>query len=182
MNTRSTCVSICSGSPSVTMKLTSRPGALLNFGPGATVNMQTIIHELAHVWQGVQDGPLYMTRALSAQIGAGLESLFHEGHYDDAASHLVTNQMLVDAAGDFKKFNPEQQATIIEAFWKARFADEPVAPGPYPKVALVGNRNPPLELLLPYARVVNPALRSGPTVRRARQAVAIKQRPVTRAA
>jgi hypothetical protein len=157
---------------------------LLNFGPGAKVDMQTIIHELAHVWQGVQEGPLYMTRALEAQFGAGLDALFHAGHYDDSASYLVTNRMLVDAGGDLKKFNPEQQATIIEAFWKVRFAGERVAPGPYPTTALVGGFNPPLDLVLPYAQKVNPALRAGPPVRRAHKALAKKRavRPVRNAA
>jgi hypothetical protein len=157
---------------------------LLNFGPGAKVDMQTIIHELAHVWQGVQEGPLYMTRALEAQISAGLDALFHQGQYDDAASYLVTDQMLIDAGGDLKKFNPEQQATIIEAFWKARFASVPVAPGPYPTNTLVGNFNPPLDLLLPYAQQVNPALRTGPAPRRARKTAAKKRavRPARRAA
>jgi hypothetical protein len=157
---------------------------LLNFGPGAKVDMQTVIHELAHVWQGVQEGPLYMTRALEAQISAGLDALFHQGQYDDAASYLVTDQMLIDAGGDLKKFNPEQQATIIEAFWKARFASVPVAPGPYPTNTLVGNFNPPLDLLLPYAQQVNPALRAGPAPRRARKTAAKKRavRPARRAA
>lgn len=157
---------------------------LLNFGPGAKVDMQTIIHELAHVWQGVQEGPLYMTRALEAQIGAGLDSLFHEGDYDDEASYLVTDQMLIDAGGDLKKFNPEQQATIIEAFWKVRFASEQVAPGPYPTNTIVGNFNPPLELVLPYAQTVNTALRSGAPSRRGRKAPPVKKavRSVRRAA
>jgi hypothetical protein len=148
---------------------------LLNFGPGAKVDMQTIIHELTHVWQGVQEGPLYMTRALEAQIGAGLDSLFHQGTYDDAKSYLVTDQMLIDAKGDLKKFNPEQQATIIEAFWKVRFASEPVAPGPYPTSTLVGNFNPPLALVLPFAQTVNTALRAGPPARGARKAAPIKK-------
>lgn len=162
---------------------------LLNFGPGAKVDMQTIIHELAHVWQGVQQGPLYMTRALEAQFEAGLDSLMHHGHYDDSASYLVTNQMLKDAGGDFSKFNPEQQATIIEAFWIARFAKE--ASPPYPTTELVGGFKPPIELLLPYARAVNPALRleaalqvlqpvrppvRPPTLRRGRGAASARRR------
>ncbi|MBL8326549.1 MAG: hypothetical protein JNJ89_16470 [Rubrivivax sp.] len=155
---------------------------LLNFGPGAKVDMQTIIHELAHVWQGVQEGPLYMTRALEAQIGAGLDTLFHEGTYDDSASYLVTDQMLIDAAGDFKKFNPEQQATIIEAFWVVRFAGEAVAPGPYPTTALVGGFSPPLELVLPYAQVVNPALGAGRQASGRRKAVAAKKAPARKKA
>lgn len=141
---------------------------LLNFGPGAVVDMQTIIHELAHVWQGVQQGPLYMTRALEAQIGAGVESLFHTGTYDDSASYRVREADLLARGGDLKAFNPEQQATIIEFFWIRRFAGEARPPGPYPWRLNRGVVLPSLDSLLPYAQKVNPALKA-PTslVRRA---------------
>jgi len=131
---------------------------LLNFGPGAVVDMQTIIHELAHVWQGVQQGPLYMTRALEAQIGAGVESLFHTGTYDDSASYRVREADLLARGGDLKAFNPEQQATIIEFFWIRRFADEAPSPGPYPWKLNRGVVLPSLDSLLPYAQKMNPAL------------------------
>jgi hypothetical protein len=131
---------------------------LLNFGPGAVVDMQTIIHELAHVWQGVQQGPLYMTRALEAQIGAGVDSLFHTGTYDDSSSYRVTEADLLASGGDLKAFNPEQQATIIEFFWIRRFAGEAKPPGPYPWRLNRGVLLPSLDVLLPYAQKVNPAL------------------------
>lgn len=134
---------------------------LLNFGPGAVVDMQTIIHELAHVWQGVQQGPLYMTRALEAQIGAGVDSLFHTGTYDDSASYRVREADLLARGGNLKAFNPEQQATIIEFFWIRRFADVAPAPGPYPWRLNRGVVLPSLDSLLPYAQKVNPALTAG---------------------
>jgi hypothetical protein len=132
---------------------------LLNFGPGAKVDMQTIIHELAHVWQGVQEGPLYMTRALEAQIEAGLDALFHKGKYDDSASYRVTEADLAANGGDLKKFNPEQQATILEFYWIRKFSDWTVTGG-FPAAVNAGVVVPPVEALLPYAQKVNPALRA----------------------
>jgi hypothetical protein len=94
---------------------------VINFASWATVEMHDLIHELTHVWQGVQTGPLYMVRALEAQIGAGVTSLFHTGKYDDSTSYDVFRADLVAAGGDFSRFNPEQQATIVERYWMARF-------------------------------------------------------------
>ncbi len=132
---------------------------LLNFGPGATVDMQTIIHELAHVWQGVQEGPLYMTRALEAQIEAGLDALFHKGKYDDSESYRVTEADLAANGGDLSKFNPEQQATIVEFYWIRKFSDWAVEGG-FPAAVNRGVVVPPVEALLPYAQKVNSALRA----------------------
>jgi hypothetical protein len=133
---------------------------LLNFGPGAVVDMQTIIHELAHVWQGVQTGPLYMTRALEAQLAAGLEGLFHKGKYDDAKAYEVTDDALKEHNGDFAKFNPEQQASILEFYWQRKFSG-----------AEVDDSVPSIAQLLPYVQDVNPAL----TARGAR--IPIKKTP-----
>jgi hypothetical protein len=94
---------------------------VINFASWATVEMHDLIHELTHVWQGVQTGPLYMVRALEAQIGAGVTSLFHTGKYDDSKSYDVFQADLVAAGGDFSRFNPEQQATIVERYWMMRF-------------------------------------------------------------
>ena len=84
-------------------------------GSNATVDLATLIHELTHVWQGVQTGPLYMVRALEAQIGAGLKSAFHTGQYDDSAADEVTEAELRTNSGDFGKFDPEEQAMIVES-------------------------------------------------------------------
>jgi hypothetical protein len=94
---------------------------VINFASWATVEMHDLIHELTHVWQGVQTGPLYMVRALEAQIGAGVSSLFHTGKYDDSASYDVFAADLVAANGDLGRFNPEQQATIVERYWMMQY-------------------------------------------------------------
>ena len=45
---------------------------LLNFASWDKVTLDTLIHELTHVWQGLQEGPVYMIEALEAQlIGQG---------------------------------------------------------------------------------------------------------------
>ena len=94
---------------------------LVNFGPGSTFEIRTLVHELTHVWQGVQQGPLYMTRALEAQITAGMDALFHQGKYDDSAAYDVTAAAIAANGGDLSKFNPEQQASIVELFWVKQF-------------------------------------------------------------
>jgi hypothetical protein len=149
---------------------------LLNFGPGAKVDMQTIIHELAHVWQGVQQGPLYMTRALEAQIGAGIASLFHTGKYDDIEAYRVTPRALEANGGDLSKFNPEQQACIVEFFWVRAFSDVTVEGG-FPGNDC-GAEGLTLEALLPYVQKVNPALRARKKARMAkREAMAATEAP-----
>jgi hypothetical protein len=112
---------------------------IINFGSGAQVDMGTLIHELTHVWQGVQEGPLYMTRALEAQLTAGVSALFHSGEYNDSAAYRVTDDMLISANGDFSRFNPEQQASIVEFYWQIKFNGAPSSGGPA------------IELLEPYA-------------------------------
>jgi hypothetical protein len=81
---------------------------LLNFASWAEVTRETLIHEITHVWQGLIAGPIYMLEALHAQF-------FGEG-YDYGG---VTG--LENAGGDFSKFNREQQAAIVEDYFKLRF-------------------------------------------------------------
>lgn len=73
----------------------------------------TLIHELTHVWQGIQAGPLYMVQALEAQLRSGSEA------------YEYAEQDLIAAGGNFSKFNREQQASIIEDYWTRRFASTP---------------------------------------------------------
>jgi len=138
---------------------------LLNFGPGAKVDVQTIIHELAHVWQGVQEGPLYMTRALEAQIGAGVKSLFHHGHYDDSKAYEVTEAELRANGNDLSKFNPEEQAIIAEYYWIDR--------------RTTGRSGLPVDLLEPYARKMFRPIRAS-TARGGRVTARHGARPVKR--
>jgi hypothetical protein len=118
---------------------------IINFGSGEVIDAGTLIHELTHVWQGVNTGALYMSRALQAQLAARLDALQHGG--GDSAAYQVTSAMLAANGGDFGKFNPEQQATIVEWYYLQKFAGQ--AAGSRPGVAE----------LEPYARQVFRSLR-----------------------
>jgi len=97
---------------------------LINFASWDRLTLDTLIHELTHVWQGLQEGPVYMVEALEAQlVGAGYNYGYDEtsegrqfgvGGEDDLAA----------AAGNFSKFNPEQQAQVI-MHYHARKNDSP---------------------------------------------------------
>jgi hypothetical protein len=97
---------------------------LINFASWDRLTLDTLIHELTHVWQGLQEGPVYMVEALEAQlVGAGYNYGYDEtgegnqfgvGGEDDLAA----------AGGDFSKFNPEQQAQVI-MHYHARKTDTP---------------------------------------------------------
>jgi hypothetical protein len=101
-----------------------------------------------------------MSRALEAQIQAGLDAFFHKGKYDDEAAYRVTEADLDRNGGDLKKFNPEQQATIIEFYWVLKFSRHAVPSG-FPHSRKTNPASlPALAKLLPYAQKVNSALRS----------------------
>jgi hypothetical protein len=107
---------------------------ILNFASWKKIEMKTLIHELAHVWQGVQAGPVYMLQAIHAQIKKG----------DDA--YKVTNDMLRDNGNRLEKFNREQQAVIAEEYWFNLWGHEV-----YPDKSVVGSWQLDTALLRPYA-------------------------------
>jgi hypothetical protein len=81
---------------------------LINFASWNDLSDATLIHELTHVWQGVVKGPFYMVEALHAQE-------FGDGYDYNGEAGLAA------AAGDFEKFNREQQAAIVEDYFDRRF-------------------------------------------------------------
>ena len=90
---------------------------IINFASWATVDRKTLIHELTHVWQGVEVGPLYMVEALHAQAEFGPAAYDYGG---EAA--LVSRRAA--AASDkaaFDTYNREAEAHIIEDYWDRRF-------------------------------------------------------------
>jgi hypothetical protein len=107
---------------------------ILNFASWKKIEMKTLIHELGHVWQAAQSGPIYMLQALHAQMKHG-----------DAA-YNVTNDMLRANAGRLEKFNREQQAVIAEEYWFNVWGHEV-----YPNRSAVSSRNLDTALLEPYA-------------------------------
>jgi phage-related protein len=80
---------------------------IINFKSGTRIRMNTLIHELTHVWQAVTAGPVYMVEALHSQI-------FGRGYN-------VTQADLDKAGGDIRKLEREQQATVIEWYWQKRW-------------------------------------------------------------
>lgn len=104
---------------------------VINFSSKKKIDMKTLIHELAHVYQGVQDGPVYMIQALEAQLGS-------EGYN-------VTDDMLRKRGNDLKKFNREQQAVIAEEYWYEAFGQNEAA---YKDLS---SRGLDVKLLKPYA-------------------------------
>jgi hypothetical protein len=102
---------------------------VLNFPPGTTPPMSTLIHELTHVWQGVQIGPLYMIEALEAQLSkAGYNYGFVDdpGHSGPGWTFGQGGEAALNAAnGNFKAFNAEQQAMIIQHYYNRLYVQSP---------------------------------------------------------
>jgi hypothetical protein len=114
---------------------------VINFSSKAKIDMKTLIHELAHVHQGVVDGPVYMIQAIEAQLGK-------EGYN-------VTDAMLRERKNDLKKFNREQQAVIAEEFWYEAFGQLEAA------YKGLDSRGLDVNLLRPYAEQFK---RTGPVI------------------
>ena len=90
---------------------------LINFASWADVKINTLMHEMTHVWQGVVSGPVYMVQALEAQMSK-------EGYnygYADAETGEGAQSALNAANGDFSKFNREQQAQIVMHYYMRKF-------------------------------------------------------------
>jgi hypothetical protein len=90
---------------------------LINFASWAEIKIETLIHELTHVWQGMVAGPVYMVEALEAQASA-------EGYnygYTDSETGEGAQGRLNAAGGDFSVFNREQQAQIIMHYFVRRY-------------------------------------------------------------
>lgn len=85
---------------------------VINFASWAHISIPTIIHELTHVWQAVVAGPVYMVEALHSQIfGRGYE---------------VTEADLDAAAGDIRNLQREQQAVVVERYWRGTYGGETI--------------------------------------------------------
>jgi hypothetical protein len=82
---------------------------VINFASWTHITMQTLIHELTHVWQGVVSGPIYMVEALHSQF-------FGRGY--DVSAEDVAN-----ANGNIRNLEREQQAVVVEEYWRMRFGD-----------------------------------------------------------
>ncbi|MDH4396540.1 MAG: hypothetical protein QE278_12750 [Limnobacter sp.] len=86
---------------------------VINHGSGVTLPTSTLIHELTHVWQAVTSGGVYMIEALHSQF-------FGQGYN-------LTVQDIQNAAGNIKNLEREQQAVLVEEYWKAKFNGQSIA-------------------------------------------------------
>lgn len=85
---------------------------IINFSSRSTVDMGTLIHELTHVWQAVTSGPIYMSEALHSQYyGRG---------------YAVTDADIANARGRLSNLEIEQQATVVERYWRGRWGGESI--------------------------------------------------------
>ena len=87
---------------------------VINFSRRTDVARQraTLIHELTHVWQAATAGPIYMVETLHSQWkGRG---------------YNVTDEDLIAANGDFNRLEREQQAVVVERYWRGRYNGESI--------------------------------------------------------
>jgi hypothetical protein len=73
------------------------------------ISDETMIHELTHVWQYIQDGIIYMPEALAAQFGEG----YDYGGVSDLEAKMAAGQGL-------SEYNREQQGDIVSDYFVLR--------------------------------------------------------------
>ena len=84
-------------------------GDTIYLPPRSVGDMETLVHEMGHIWQGQNGGTDYLSEALWGQyLGDG---------YDFAKG--------IDEGKAFKDLNPEQQAQLISVAWGNGFFDSP---------------------------------------------------------
>jgi hypothetical protein len=94
---------------------------LVNFDPKDDFDNQTMIHELCHVWQAEMEGPFYMAEAIHAQM---TDEGYNYG-YTNSETGAGAETALQNAGGDLTAFNLEQQAKIMEHFYRRKFEESP---------------------------------------------------------
>jgi hypothetical protein len=79
----------------------------IHYKSGTTLKMDVLIHELAHIWQAVTSGGVYMIEALYSQF-------FGKGYF-------LSDDDVRKANGKFLNLEREQQALLIQEYWKIEF-------------------------------------------------------------
>jgi hypothetical protein len=109
-------------------------GNLINFDVDEDLERYKLIHELTHVWQNQNVGPIYLAHAVESQIfGAGYNYGYDDPSpsvsipvdYAGTVKNLQSGQFmgegaqveLINAGGNFSSFNPEQQGQIAMHFF-----------------------------------------------------------------
>lgn len=97
-------------------------GTLINMRADQGIDMETLIHELTHVWQNFEVGPIYLSEAIHAQ--ATDPDAYNYG-YTDEETGAGAEDDLQDADGDFEVFNREQQGQIMQHYYRRAFVEAP---------------------------------------------------------
>ena len=85
---------------------------LINFASWADVKIETLMHEMTHVWQGIQTGPMYMVQAIEAQMSS-------EGYnygYTDADTGEGAQARAGCRGGRFQQVQPRAAGPDHHAF------------------------------------------------------------------
>ena len=94
-------------------------GTLINMKAGEGITIETLIHELTHVWQNFETGPMYLVEAIHAQ---STPDSYNYG-YTDADNGEGAQAELIAANGDFEAFNREQQGDMMEHYYRREFVE-----------------------------------------------------------
>jgi hypothetical protein len=94
-------------------------GTLINMKAGEGISIETLIHELTHVWQNFETGPMYLVEAIHAQT---TPDSYNYGYDNDTTGEGAQDE-LIAANGNFEAFNREQQGDIMEHFYRREFVD-----------------------------------------------------------
>jgi len=111
----------------IEQKATGQPGrafttmTLINFPSWEKLSTDTVVHELTHVWQNFQVGPIYMVEALEAQFSKQGYNYGWSNTANGPVNGEGAQQALINAKGNFNSFNREQEAMIIQHYWMRRF-------------------------------------------------------------
>jgi phage-related protein len=95
-------------------------GTLINMDARNPITTATLIHELTHVWQHFETGPMYLSEAIHAQVTE--DDAYNYG-YTNADNGDGAETALQAAAGDFESFNREQQGQIVMHYYVRRFEE-----------------------------------------------------------
>jgi hypothetical protein len=109
-------------------------GNLINFDVDEDFDRPTFIHEMTHVWQNQNVGPIYMAHAIFSQQTDG----YNYGYSESGPAFMCLmpftmdgHQMIIqkdllrgrwrgrprECGGDFDAFNPEQQGQIVMQYF-----------------------------------------------------------------
>lgn len=86
------------------------------------ITNETLIHELTHVWQNFETGPMYLTEAIHAQVTD--DDAYSYG-YTDEDTGAGAEAELQAANGDFEACSREQQAQIAMHYYVRQFVESP---------------------------------------------------------